>query len=150
MLRTEILEPSVGALAATLTGDVVSPADPGWDLARRAWNLAVDQRPVLVAVPADAADVIAVTDFARRHGLKLAPQGTGHNAAAIASLENTILVSTQRMRGVEIDHAAETARVQAGTLWLEVSEASTPHGLFPLSGSSPAQRCVNGSSKETT
>jgi FAD/FMN-containing dehydrogenase len=132
MLRTEILEPSVGALAATLTGDVVSPADPGWDLARRAWNLAVDQRPVLVAVPADAADVIAVTAFARRHGLKLAPQGT------------------QRVRGVEIDHAAETARVQAGTLWLEVSEASTPHGLFPLSGSSPAQRCVNGSSKETT
>ena len=41
------------------------------------------------------------------------------------------------MRGVEIDVAAQTARVQAGTLWLEVSEASTPHGLFPLSGSSP-------------
>jgi FAD/FMN-containing dehydrogenase len=48
-----------------------------------------------------------------------------------------VLVSTQRMRGVEIDVAARTARVQAGTLWLEVSEASSPHGLFPLSGSSP-------------
>ena len=41
------------------------------------------------------------------------------------------------MRGVEIDAEAQTARVQAGTLWLEVTEASTPHGLFPLSGSSP-------------
>ena len=41
------------------------------------------------------------------------------------------------MRGVEIDAEARTARVQAGTLWLEVTEASTPHGLFPLSGSSP-------------
>ena len=41
------------------------------------------------------------------------------------------------MRGVEIDVEAQTARVQAGTLWIEVTEASTPHGLFPLSGSSP-------------
>ena len=41
------------------------------------------------------------------------------------------------MRGVEIDVEAQTARVQAGTLWLEVTEAATPHGLFPLSGSSP-------------
>ena len=41
------------------------------------------------------------------------------------------------MRGVEIDVEAQTARVAAGTLWLEVTEASTPHGLFPLSGSSP-------------
>jgi FAD/FMN-containing dehydrogenase len=135
MLNTELLP--VPALAASLTGDVVSPADKEWDLARRAWNLAVDQRPALVALPADAADVVAIVDFARANGLKVAPQGTGHNAAAIASLADTILVSTQRMRGVEIDVEAQTARVQAGTLWLEVSEASSPHGLFPLSGSSP-------------
>jgi FAD/FMN-containing dehydrogenase len=137
MLDTETLEQSLTALAVALDGDVVSPADPEWDLARRAWNLAVDQRPALVALPAHAGDVVAITHFARAHGLKIAPQGTGHNAAAIASLEDTILVSTQRMRGVEIDADGQIARVQAGTLWLEVTEASTPHGLFPLSGSSP-------------
>ena len=120
-----------------LTGDLVTPDQPEWDLARRAWNLAVDQRPALVALPADADDVRAVMRYAIRAGLKVAPQGTGHNAAAIASLEDTILLSTQRMRGVEIDVEARTARVQAGTLWLEVSEAATPHGLYPLSGSSP-------------
>ena len=120
-----------------LAGDIVAPGDPEWDIARRAWNLTVDQRPALVALPADADDVRAVVEFAIRAGLKVAPQGTGHNASPIASLEDTILVSTQQMRGVEIDPEAETARVQAGTLWLEVSEAATPHGLFPLSGSSP-------------
>jgi FAD/FMN-containing dehydrogenase len=129
MLDTETLP--------VLSGDLVTPDQPEWDLARRAWNLAVDQRPAMVALPADAGDVLAVVDYAIRNGLKVAPQGTGHNAAAIASLEDTILVSTQRMRGVEIDVAAQTARVQAGTLWLEVTEAATPHGLFPLSGSSP-------------
>jgi FAD binding domain len=120
-----------------LSGDIVTPDQPEWDLARRAWNLAVDQRPALVALPADAEDVRAIVAYAIRAGLKLAPQGTGHNASAIASLEDTILVSTQRMRGVEIDVQAQSARVQAGTLWLEVTEAATPHGLFPLSGSSP-------------
>jgi FAD/FMN-containing dehydrogenase len=130
MLNTELP-------ALSITGDVVSPADAEWDLARRAWNLAVDQRPALVAFPEDADDVVAIVRFARAHGLKVAPQGTGHNASAIASLEDTILVSTQRMRGVEIDVEAQTARVAAGALWLEVTEASAPHGLFPLSGSSP-------------
>jgi FAD/FMN-containing dehydrogenase len=133
MLSTETIDRNL----PVLTGDVVSPADPEWDLARRAWNLAVDQRPALVAVPADAGDVLAIVDYARTHGLKVAPQGTGHNAAAIASLDDTILLVTQLMRGVEIDVEAQTARVQAGTLWLEVTEASAPHGLFPLSGSSP-------------
>ena len=137
MLNTEIFENDLRALSTLLTGDVVAPGDPGWDLARRAWNLAVDQQPTFVAVPADAADVVAIMDFARANGLRVAPQGTGHAAAAIASLEGTILVQTQRMRGVEIDPEAQTARVQAGTLWLEVTEAATPHGLFPLAGSSP-------------
>jgi hypothetical protein len=129
MLNTETLP--------ALTGDFVTPDQPEWDAARRAWNLSVDQRPALVALPADAGDVLAVMDYAIRAGLKVAPQGTGHNASAIASLEDTILLSTQQMRGVELDVAAQTARVQAGTLWIEVTEAATPHGLFPLSGSSP-------------
>jgi len=137
MQLNQMLNTAVPALAAVLTGDVVAPADEGWDFARRAWNLAVDQRPALVAFPTDSADVVAIVDWARANGLKVAPQATGHNAAAIASLENTVLLSTQRMRGVEIDVEAQTARVQAGTLWLEVTDASSPHGLFPLSGSSP-------------
>jgi FAD/FMN-containing dehydrogenase len=120
-----------------LTGEIVTPDQPEWDLVRRAWNLAVDQQPSLVALPADADDVRAVVQYAIRAGLKVAPQGTGHNAAALASLEDTILLSTQRMRGVEIDVEAGTARVEAGTLWLEVAEAAAPHGLYPLAGSSP-------------
>ena len=133
MLNTEIIAQDM----PTLAGEIVSPGQPEWDLARRAWNLAVDQRPDYVALPATADDVVAILAFARRHGLRVAPQGTGHNAAPIPSLDDTILISTQQMRGVEIDASAQIARVQAGTLWLEVTEAATPHRLFPLSGSSP-------------
>ena len=33
----------------SLTGRVATPADPDWDQARQAWNLAVDQHPAAVA-----------------------------------------------------------------------------------------------------
>ena len=85
MLNTETLALDAATLAASLAGDVVAPGDKEYDLARRAWNLAVDQRPALVAFPVDAADVMAVVDFARARGLRVAPQGTGHNAGAAAA-----------------------------------------------------------------
>jgi FAD/FMN-containing dehydrogenase len=125
-----------GELAAAMRGEIVTPGDAGWDEARQPWDL-VDQRPAVVVFPVNAADVQTVVWFARRHGLRVAPQGTGHNAGPLAPLEDTILLSTRRMRGVDIDAAGRTARVEAGVLWVEVAQAATPHGLFPLSGSSP-------------
>jgi hypothetical protein len=41
-----------------------TPVDPGWDDARRAWNLAVDQHPAAVALPESAADVMAADNGA--------------------------------------------------------------------------------------
>jgi hypothetical protein len=124
-------------LRAHLDGDAVGPADEGWDEARLAWNLAVDQRPAAVVLPESAADVAATVTFAREHGLRVAPQGTGHGAAALGSLDGTILLKTERLRGVTIDPVARTARAEAGAVWLEVVEAAAEHGLAALAGSSP-------------
>ncbi|HUP32349.1 MAG TPA: FAD-binding oxidoreductase [Gaiellaceae bacterium] len=120
-----------------LDGDAVGPDDEGWDEARLAWNLAVDQRPAAVVLPESAADVAATVAFAREHALRVAPQGTGHGAAALGSLDGTILLKTERMRDVTIDPEARTARVEAGTIWIEVVEAAAEHGLAALAGSSP-------------
>ena len=124
------------ALAAPATTLIV-PGDPGWDEARRAWNLAVDQHPAAVAQPVSAQDVADVIGFARRYGLRIAAQGTGHNAAPFGSLADTILVKTAAMRRVTIDPATRIARAEAGVVWLEVAEAAAGHGLAGLAGSSP-------------
>ena len=42
------------ALRGLCDGAVHLPGDPGFDAARMAWNLAVDQHPAAVAHPADA------------------------------------------------------------------------------------------------
>jgi FAD/FMN-containing dehydrogenase len=127
----------VTALRARMSGHVVTPADPGWDVARRAWNLAVDQSPALVAFPESADDVVAVVEYARAHNLRVAAQGTGHTAAPLGPLGDTVLVKTSRMRSVEIEPAARTARVGAGVLWQEATAAAAEHGLVGLAGSSP-------------
>ena len=133
--------PSSGATADIeglrhrLTGEIVLPGDGGWDAARQAWNLSVDQRPVAVVFPETAEDVAAVVDVARAHGLQVAAQGTGHSAGPLGPLAGTILVRTSRMRGVEIDAEANQARVQAGALWGEVVPAAARHGLAGLAGS---------------
>jgi hypothetical protein len=114
---------------------LVHPGDPGWDAARQAWNLAVDQRPAAVALPDSADDVIAVVDHARMLGLRIAVQGTGHGAAARDSLDGTLLVNMARMTGVEIDADGRRARVAGGTTWIDVIEAAVEHGLTALHGS---------------
>ena len=125
------------ALADTLTGDLVLPADPRWDSARAAWNLAVDQRPAAVVNVASVRDVVATIESARVRRLHVAPQGTGHNAAPLESLADTILLRTGALREVQIDPDARVARVEAGALWADVSSAAAEHGLAALAGSSP-------------
>jgi FAD binding domain/Berberine and berberine like len=124
-------------LRAQLDGDLVAPGDPNWDEARQAWNLTVDQRPAAVALPTSVADVSAVVVFAREQGLRVAPQGTGHGAAAMGDLSDTILVRMSRLRNVEVDPRSRRAWVEAGVIWIEVVEAAAKHGLAALAGSSP-------------
>jgi FAD/FMN-containing dehydrogenase len=122
---------------ANLVGELVVPGDESWDEARRAWHLAVDQRPAAVAIPENLHDVIEIVHWARDEGFRVAAQGTGHNAPALGDLTGTVLVKTHRMRGVTIDAATRTARVEAGVIWIEVVRAAAEHGLAALAGSSP-------------
>jgi FAD/FMN-containing dehydrogenase len=116
---------------------IVLPHDPNWNQARLAWNLAADQQPAAVAFPESARDVSAVVRWARERGLRVAPQGTGHNAIPLGSLAHTVLLKTERMRGVSIDVRKRRARVDAGVLWAEVTDAAADYGLAALAGSSP-------------
>jgi FAD/FMN-containing dehydrogenase len=133
--------PTIGIAVKQLTsrlGDrVIGHQDPRWDEARRAWNLAVDQRPAAVATPASAEDVVTVVEVAREHGLRVAPQGTGHSAGPRASLEGSVLADMSRMNAVEIDPDRRRVRLQAGAQWQHVTGPAAAHGLAGLSGSAP-------------
>ena len=121
-----------------LTGaELVKPGEERWDSARAAWNLAVDQLPAMVARPGNAEEVSQVVNFARENGLRVAVQAEGHGAGALAGLsEDTLLLKTGRMTGVEIYVDSRRVRVSAAAKWRDVSAVASPEGLAPLAGSS--------------
>ncbi|MHB8235375.1 MAG: FAD-binding oxidoreductase, partial [Solirubrobacteraceae bacterium] len=121
----------------SISGRLARPGDGDWDQARAAWNLASDRQPAAVAFVESAEDVAAVVRFAAKHDLKVTARGTGHGAVAIGSLDDTILIKTERMRGIEIDEQAQSARVEAGVLAVELGAACTAKGLCSMPGSAP-------------
>jgi hypothetical protein len=124
-------------LRTVLDGELVLPVEPGWDMARAAWHLTVDQRPEFVALPETVDDIVAITRYAASNGLRIAAQRTGHGAPAMEDLTDTILLKTSRMNAVEIDPVARRARVEAGALWQDVVPLAAEHGLAALHGSAP-------------
>ena len=123
--------------APSIQGSFLWPDDPGWDQARGAWNLAVEQRPAAVALAQGAGDVAAVIAFASANGLRVAAQGTGHGAGTLGELHDTVLIKTERMRGIELDRQRAIARIEAGVLAAELGAAAQQAGLCALPGSSP-------------
>jgi len=116
---------------------IILSGDPAYDLVRLPWNLAIDQRPFAVAQPESAEDVVDVVRAAAASGLRVAPQSTGHGAAALADtdLSNVVLVSLAKLRGVTVHPEAQRAMVLGGSQWNDVVEAAAPFGMTALHGS---------------
>jgi FAD/FMN-containing dehydrogenase len=123
------------ALRSQIAGDLYLPADAGYEGARRAWNLTVNQHPALIVVARSAADVAAAVRYAGGAGLKVAVQATGHGISRAA--DGALLIVTARLCGVRVDAATQTAWVEAGAEWGMVLAQTQPVGLAPLLGSSP-------------
>jgi FAD binding domain-containing protein len=124
-------------LSAAMTGRVVTASDHDWDAVRQVFNLAMDLQPAAVALPRDVDDVVAAVEYAAAHGLRVAPQATGHNADALGSLEDVLLVDVRELQDVSIDSDARRVRVGAGVKWERVVPQLSDLGLAALHGSSP-------------
>jgi len=121
-------------LPSRLSERVTLPGDPGWDAARRSWNLAVDQHPAAVAEPATPEDVVATIQFAAENGLRVAPQSTGHGSESLPPLDGALLLKTSAMRKIEVEPDQGIARAEAGARAGEVADAAGRHGLAPVLG----------------
>jgi FAD/FMN-containing dehydrogenase len=113
---------------------ILEPGDPGWDHARRAFDLAVDQHPAAVALPTDVQEVVAAVREAQRRGLRVVAQCGGRGASRVAPLGDALLVRTAALAGVEIDARAHRARIKAGARWADLADRASFLGLAPAGG----------------
>lgn len=121
-------------LARAVRGAVLAHGDAGYDGARALWNARFDRRPDLIVRCTNAEDVRTAVTFARANGLQLSVKGGGHAFAANTVADGGLLIDLSPMKGVEIDPASRTARVEAGARWGEVDPVVQEHGLASPGG----------------
>ena len=115
-------------------GQLVIPADAGYDEARRVHNGMVDKRPALIARCLGAADAVQALGFARRAGLPVAVRGGGHNVAGRAVIDDGVVIDLSLMKGMHVDPSARVARAQAGLTWATFNREAALHGLATTGG----------------
>lgn len=120
---------------AGFRGEIIWPGEPGFDARSRAWNLAHQHRPSVIAIPADTADVARAVRFAARSGTGLTIQSSGHGVALPA--DGSLLLLMTALDEVVIDPARRLARIGGGAKWDRVLGPAQDVGLAPLLGSTP-------------
>ena len=96
------------------SGELVAPADAGYEAARLTDNSAVDARPELVARAASSADVQAAVRWVRSTGRSLAVRSGGHSMAGHSTGDGVVVLDLGLLNSIEIDPSAEAAWAWAG------------------------------------
>ncbi len=121
-------------LTPTFTGQLLQPADPGYDEARRVHNGLVDKRPAIIARCHGTADVADAVKLARSLDMEIAVRGGGHNVGGRATVDNGLMIDLAPMKGIHVDAKKRTARAQGGVLWKELNRETQVHGLATTGG----------------
>jgi FAD/FMN-containing dehydrogenase len=125
---------AVQDLRSRLRGELVQPGDTNYEHIRKVYNGMIDRRPALIACCVDVADVIHAVNFAHEHQLPPAVRGGGHNGAGLATCDDGLVIDLSRMKGIRVDPANRTVRVEGGCVWGDVDHATHPFGLATPSG----------------
>lgn len=120
--------------SANLHGQLILPGDSAYENARSVYNGMIDKRPALIARCQDVADVIMAVNFARAHHLLLAVRSGGHNGGGLGTCDDGLVIDLAGLRGIQVDPAARTVRVEGGCTWGEVDQATHAFGLATPSG----------------
>jgi FAD/FMN-containing dehydrogenase len=121
-------------LRSGFRGELLRPADPGFDAARQIWNAAIDKHPALIARASGVADVVTALRFAREHELSFAIRGGGHNVAGTALCDGGFVLDLSRLKGLRVDPRARTVRIQPGVTNGDLDHETQAFGLATTGG----------------
>jgi FAD/FMN-containing dehydrogenase len=125
---------AIDRAARSFTGQLVQPADAGYDGWRRVHNGLIDKYPAAIARCHGVADVVEAVTLARTLGLDVAVRGGGHNVAGHATIDRGLLIDLSPMKGIRVDRRTRTARAQGGVVWNELNRETQLHGFATTGG----------------
>ncbi len=125
----QLQEAKIVEFKAHFRGDVLLPADAGYDAARQIWNAMIDRRPALIARCTSSEDIVLAVKFAREHNLLVSVRGGGHNIAGNAVCDDGLMIDLSLMKRVQVNANARRANVEPGCTLADVDAAVQAHGL---------------------
>lgn len=122
-------------LARGVRGRLLRGNSPGFDEARRVWNLAYDRRPLAMVRAADVDDVRRCLEFARKHIVPIAIRGGGHSYAGYGVADGALQIDLATFTTVIVDRDRRVASVGGGTRIRDFLKATLAAGLYTPMGS---------------
>ncbi len=119
---------------ASFTGDLIGPADPGYEQARRVHNGLINKHPALIARCRTVPDVVDAVNLGREQSAELSVRGGGHGVAGLAVTDGGLMIDVAPMKGIRVDPATRTVWAQGGVTWKELNRAAAGHGLATTGG----------------
>ena len=120
---------SIDQLRSSFRGELIQAGDAGYESARKVYNGMIDKRPRLIARCADVADVMAAVRFGAGNGMLTAIRGGGHNGAGLGTCDEGLVIDLSPMKGIRVDPAEKTVRVEPGCVWGDVDHATHAFGM---------------------
>ncbi|MXG89267.1 FAD-binding oxidoreductase [Nocardioides flavescens] len=148
---TAPIQAPIERLVAELGDDVVVTDADRTEKYR--WDRAHDPSagtPLAVVRARSTADVQAAVRFAAAHAVPVVPRGAGSGLSGGSSaIDGCLVVSTERMTGIEIDAVTQTAVCQPGAMNAAVKAAAADEGLWYPPDPSSYEICSIGGNVAT-
>lgn len=122
-------------LARIVRGRMLRRNSPGYDEARKVWNLAYDRRPLAMVRVANVDDVRCCLEFAGKHSVPVAIRGGGHSYAGYGVADRALQIDLGALNTVSVDRNGRTVSVGGGTRIRDLLGATLTAGLYTPMGS---------------
>ena len=127
-------EAGVARLRKGFAGPLVQPGDLSYEQDRQVWNGSIDRSPGLIAGCTGVSDVLAAVRWARDTDLPVAVRSGGHSFPGLSVCDGGLVIDLGRMKGIRVDPAAGTVRVQAGVVLGELDRETQAFGMAVPAG----------------
>ncbi|ANX11095.1 hypothetical protein ABE41_003690 [Fictibacillus arsenicus] len=121
-----------------LTGRIVIPDDPEYDLAREEFNTHYDLFPSVINFCKTAEDVSNAVCWARKNNVKFRIRTGRHSYEAYSSLNNGLVIDISEINKIKVNHNTRTARLGAGSLLFPLYEKLYEKGYTIPGGTCPS------------
>lgn len=124
----------------SIRGQIILRGDDVYDNERSVYNGMIDRYPSAIVKCRDVADVISCVNFCREQKVLIAIRSGGHNAGGLGVCDDGFVIDLSLMKGIRIDQASNTVRVEAGCLLGDIDHATQkfnkaiPTGIFSTTG----------------